>query len=366
MFGTFRFMLAVMVLLTHIGGIEVVAGIGVWGFFMLSGFLMTAILNNKYGFSSIGLIGFATSRAIRLLPTYWFTLFITAILVLVFGPSVDPRLVNDALAIPVTPREILSNLFIVGHTTFGIGRITNALSPSAWAVDVEIMMYTCSCFFLARSERLTRVALGVLLICFPLLYLTAKYLIAHDQMILASRASQLIYSFLPVALIPYSMGTYLWFVRERIRPYLTSLKACMVSIPMLFICALVVSKISVTAAYVASLPFLAIIVIELSYLNNHGIIGLIDELLGRMSYPIYLSQWLCAYIVVLFSPLSSLSLLIVTHNRIRFTFMGFLTVVAVVMVFSLLLAVVIEGPIEGLRHRLVQRLIKGTAPQNSM
>ena len=81
MFGSFRFILALMVLTTHIGGIEVVAGIAVWGFFMLSGFLMTAILNNKYGFSPVGLVYYAKSRAMRLLPTYWFSVILTAIII---------------------------------------------------------------------------------------------------------------------------------------------------------------------------------------------------------------------------------------------------------------------------------------------
>ena len=47
MFGTLRFVFAFMVVVTKYAGIEVIAGIGVWGFFMLSGFLMTLVLNRS-------------------------------------------------------------------------------------------------------------------------------------------------------------------------------------------------------------------------------------------------------------------------------------------------------------------------------
>lgn len=263
---------------------------------------------------------------------------------------------------PVNVRDVLSNLLIVGHTTLGIGRITNALSPSAWAVDVEILMYACSCFCLARSERLTRVILFVLLTSLPLLWLTAKYLITQAQMVLAN---QLIYSFLPTALIPYTIGTYLWFVRGRISPSWTSPGICLTSFIMLFVCALGISRVSVTIAYAASLPFLAFVIIGLSRYNKSGLIEKMDTLLGRMSYPLYLTQWLCAYVVVLFFSQST-ALFIVSNNHIRFTSSGFLAVLAVVLLGSLFLAIFIEGPFEDLRHRLIARFVHDRSKKESI
>ena len=55
--GTFRFFLAFLVAISHlwenmIGG---PAAYAVWGFFVLSGFLMTLILTTKYGFTKQGI-----------------------------------------------------------------------------------------------------------------------------------------------------------------------------------------------------------------------------------------------------------------------------------------------------------------------
>ena len=55
MFGILRLSFALMVVAGKFMGVEVIPGIGVWGFFLLSGFLMTLILNEKYSFRKEGL-----------------------------------------------------------------------------------------------------------------------------------------------------------------------------------------------------------------------------------------------------------------------------------------------------------------------
>ena len=54
MFGLFRLIAALLVLITHIGGVPFVAGAAVWGFFMLSGLLMAGALNFRYGLNAKG------------------------------------------------------------------------------------------------------------------------------------------------------------------------------------------------------------------------------------------------------------------------------------------------------------------------
>jgi peptidoglycan/LPS O-acetylase OafA/YrhL len=346
MFGTFRFALALMVVVTHVGGIEVVAGIAVWGFFMLSGFLMTGVLNCKYGFRASGLRAFTTSRAIRLLPTYWLMLAATAILATHFGAQLDARQINEALVFPDTVREMLANLFIVGHTVLGIGRIALALSPSAWAIDVEILMYACSCIFLARSERVARTSALLLMLVFPLLWVGAKLVMRQGFIEIGN---QLTYSFLPAALLPYAIGSWVWFVRDRLPLRWCSATVAALAVAATLACILVVSRYSVTAAYVLTLPCLAVIILRLSRLRGAGLVARIDDLLGRMSYPIYLSHWMCAYVVVLAAPAAA-GLHHSAGGHIVFTSTGFIAVVAAVLLVSLLTAVAVEGPIEKIRH----------------
>ena len=354
MFGIFRLVLAVMVLITHIGGVEMVAGFAVWGFFMLSGFLMTAVLNSKYGFTGRGLILFAISRMIRLFPTYWVSCVITVVIIMVFANTFDPRLINNALQFPITIRELFANLFIVGHTTFGIGRVERALSPSTWAVDVEILMYICSCLFLARSKR---VALSLLLgsmLVFPIFWFLAKIAISKGQIELGN---ELIYSFLPIALLPYAIGSYLWFIREQLSPHFYSQRSVYFSIIWLVISAFILSRVSVTIAYLLSLPGLAVIIIFLSAQKKTGMFRLVDELCGRMSYPFYLLQWICAYIVLVIVPPNYIWFEIV-DSRAQFTPAGFFAVLIVLLFLSLLMALVVEGPVERFRHGVVRWFVK--------
>ena len=350
MFGVFRFILAVMVLITHIGRVEVVAGLAVWGFFMLSGFLMTAVLNRKYGLDAAGIAKFAVSRSIRLFPTYWITILIMGVMILLWGARLDPRLINGALSIPDAPRDIAANLFILGHTVLGIGRISEALSASAWAVDVEILMYVCSCLFLARSKRIALVCLAILAAAYPVLWFAAKRAIAGGNVELAG---ELTYSFLPAALLPYAIGTCLWFYRNRIPQFLASPFMSFFGWCGLPICALLVSKISVSAAYILSLPCLMIIIAGLAGLKPSPGIRRVDDVFGRLSYPIYLSHWFCAYAVALAAG-DRFGLTEPVGAMLGFTASGFFVVLAVTIGVALLFALLVEEPVERIRHSLAK------------
>ena len=71
--GSWRFFLAFLVVISHlwkdmIGG---PAAYAVWGFYVLSGYLMTLVLNEKYGPSINGLKRYAYNRFLRIYPLYW-------------------------------------------------------------------------------------------------------------------------------------------------------------------------------------------------------------------------------------------------------------------------------------------------------
>jgi peptidoglycan/LPS O-acetylase OafA/YrhL len=71
MLGILRFLLAYLVVVSHLVGTEYVAHFGFYavrGFFVISGFLMTATLNEVYAFCGTR---FWLNRALRLLPPYF-------------------------------------------------------------------------------------------------------------------------------------------------------------------------------------------------------------------------------------------------------------------------------------------------------
>ena len=77
MFGVLRFLLAYLVILSHLVGTDYVAHFGFYavrGFFVISGLLMTAALNEVYAFDARR---FWLNRALRLLPPYYLVCLLT-------------------------------------------------------------------------------------------------------------------------------------------------------------------------------------------------------------------------------------------------------------------------------------------------
>ena len=71
-------MLAALVAASHLWDdmTQGYAAYAVWGFYTLSGYLMTFVLNYKYGFSARGIIAYAYSRLLRIIPGYYAALLI--------------------------------------------------------------------------------------------------------------------------------------------------------------------------------------------------------------------------------------------------------------------------------------------------
>ncbi|MFT5239279.1 MAG: peptidoglycan/LPS O-acetylase OafA/YrhL [Candidatus Promineifilaceae bacterium] len=74
MFGTYRALLAFMVVALHLGGVPIIGPYAVFGFYILSGYLMTTIMHTRYGYSPVGFLQYAVNRALRIYPAYWVSL----------------------------------------------------------------------------------------------------------------------------------------------------------------------------------------------------------------------------------------------------------------------------------------------------
>ena len=352
MFGLFRLIAALLVLITHFGGIPFVAGAAVWGFFMLSGLLMAGALDSRYGLDAKGVSSFLGSRAIRLFPMYWLSMLLSALLLWMAHCPERALLVNSALKFPGTAGEWAANLFILGQTTFGIGRTDASLSPSSWAVDVEILMYFCSCLFLARSQRIAVAVLVLLCVAFPVLWWFARGIIEAGDL---SLASQLLYSFLPAALLPYSIGTLMWFKRERMESMGPGwLVAGVVGV---LACTIFIHPRTVTLAYILVLPCLIAIIGALFYWPMDGRLKKIDTFAGHMSYPLYLLQWACAYAVVLVLP-PGWGWIAIEENRYAYNQEAFMSVMALSLIVSALAAWLIERPLDKKRHAWLKRTVR--------
>jgi peptidoglycan/LPS O-acetylase OafA/YrhL len=123
--GLLRFILAITVVLTHstgILGLKFVGGhIAVQAFYIISGFYMTLILNEKYIGQNSSYKLFITNRLLRLFPIYWCILGLTLMLGMAIsihshgnnvGPFKQYTMYGNQMSISTWIFLIFSNIFL--------------------------------------------------------------------------------------------------------------------------------------------------------------------------------------------------------------------------------------------------------------
>lgn len=134
--GTYRLILALLVLLSHVEmGINGYnpGVIAVISFFLLSGFVMTALIKRNYDRKD-RILYFYLDRALRLFPQFLLYLFLTLILVLsadIKGPFLD-----DLNAFKIFLNTLMLPL---GFYMYGLEHAV--LIPQAWSLGLELTFY---------------------------------------------------------------------------------------------------------------------------------------------------------------------------------------------------------------------------------
>lgn len=138
--GSFRFLLAFCVAISHLYAdmIHGPAAYAVWGFFVLSGFLMTLILNENYGNSVSGLKAYAQNRFLRIFPQYLLACLIGLITFAVAAKlKTDVTQLNPEARIPTGTSDIFANLLLNPVWTPTSGRLV----PVSGALATEVGAY---------------------------------------------------------------------------------------------------------------------------------------------------------------------------------------------------------------------------------
>ncbi len=151
MLDAYRFILAFCVLQAHLlaWGPDWLAWQAVFSFYVLSGFLMTLILNQDYGFEKGSFVRFATNRALRLFPIYYIVIGLTALYVAFVGPLDQ---LNGAIALPNSIAERVANLGILSLSGFDVNA-AHRLAPTAWSLSVECFCYGLLGLYFAQNPR---------------------------------------------------------------------------------------------------------------------------------------------------------------------------------------------------------------------
>lgn len=203
-FGTYRLGLAILVVLAHFGPwASHNSGLyAVFAFFMLSGYLMTLILHEKYGFSLAGLRNYARNRFLKIFPMYWVAVIYAAIVIAVL-PSAS-LLVSPKVDLPSDAWEWIRVLSL-GYIWPDQGE-PYLLIP-AWSLAVEVIYYALIPV-LARTKRST-LAWLMLSLCYAVWSIWTQ-----------PKFSDFYFSAI-TATVPFSVGAALYHFRhlfKRLRP----------------------------------------------------------------------------------------------------------------------------------------------------
>lgn len=286
MFGSLRFLLAYLVILSHLVGSEYVAHFGFYavrGFFVISGLMMTAALNEVYHFDGAR---FWTNRALRLLPPYYLVCALT-LAAIALAPEQAAHYLKFWRHVP-DAGDLLINLSVLPlQFTYGSFRFV----PPFWSVAIEIDMYLLLFLVIARRIGWALIALAA--------GLSFQLACMFDAV-----SWSLDYFTAPGAVFPFAVGAVLYFLRQRGR-WIAGPRAAAIAFAA-WIANMIAGGLVLPASHIFGLGYVvdtlcfAVLVSGLSALSARQFGPLaerIDRMLGEWSYFAFLGHWLAGFLV---------------------------------------------------------------------
>ncbi|MCF5233790.1 MULTISPECIES: acyltransferase family protein [unclassified Pseudomonas] len=287
MLGILRFCLASLVIIAHLGdGIHFVEHWGifaVFGFYLISGYLITIILNTTYSFN---FSSFATNRFLRLFPIYYAVVIITLIAMAI---TPNPSQYHNAWTFAGRPIDVIGNILIF---PFEFYDSSFRMVPPSWSVAVELVNYFMLWLFVARSKNL---AIATLL-------LSAAY---HISTFALDMDWTRRYFPFYAALLPFSLGACIYFLKDYAKLLTTK------SIKVATMTALLAWAINLTVCgafsglgqnnfntfFYINLFSSAALVYLIANSNLQYTFKKSGKLLGDLAYPMFLLHWVAGFIM---------------------------------------------------------------------
>jgi peptidoglycan/LPS O-acetylase OafA/YrhL len=362
--GILRFFLAISVLLAHSGSIWglkflVSSSVAVQAFYIISGFYMSLVLNEKYIGSNNSYKLFISNRLLKLYPIYWFILLLTvvyAIFVIIytkgnnFGHLHNYFRYAEIMNLSSFAFLLFTNLFLfLQDTVMFLGlNITNGnlfftsnfaetnpmlytfiLIPQAWTLGMELSFYAVAPYLTRKSVKI--------LVFFAFLSILLRYILFYNYGLTKDPWT---YRFFPTELVFFILGIIAYKYYAILKNMKLNLMFLKIMFGLIIIATLFFNFIVIPYKYYIyflllfiTLPFVFILTKKWK-INNY---------IGELSYPIYISHLLllhCVNIVFMKYDL---------HKKFEF---GIVSVILTV-IFSVFLNEIIAKKIEKLRQKRI-------------
>lgn len=316
--GLIRFLLAISVLIAHsypIFGLKLLGGEGaVQAFYIISGFYMSFILNEKYIGNNGSYKLFITNRLLRLYPAYWVVLLLAVVVAFItliqsngadFG-KLQPYKEYAAYMNPISLIFlVLTNLLMIFQDTvmfLGLDtsngflffttnfRLTDPplygflLVPQAWTIGLEIVFYLIVPFLAKKKWWI----IGVLILASVLLRLFLyQNGLKHDPWT---------YRFFPTEIVFFLLGILSYKTYRKVQKFKPNTALLYTLFGLILCFTILFDRITMPGksymylvTFSACMPFIFILSKKWKY----------DRYLGELSYPIYIAHLLVQTVLML-------------------------------------------------------------------
>lgn len=283
MFGSFRFVLASMVAISHLGITVYTKNPGVVAvvsFYLLSGYVMTGLIR-RYYISHAHLFTFYLDRLSRILPQYFFILLLGLILLHFF--SINSSFLQHDLSLTA----LLENITIIPLNYFMFNQSDQMiLIPPAWSLGVELQFYALIPFVLWSKKRL-RLILGVISL---LMFLLASIDIIQSEWYG--------YRLLPGVLFIFLSGSLLYDANQQHRASLYILGCLYLSVTLCFV--IVCLYFNKQYPYIFEVCVGFLLALPITWMLSRFQRKEWDEYLGHLSYGVFLAHFLIIWLAQCF------------------------------------------------------------------
>lgn len=308
-----RFVLSSAVIMSHLwaDAFGSSGSYSVTGFYVVSGYVITKVLNERYWRIDNGFKKFWLNRFLRLYPTY-----VASALIGLMAASIFPEAaaaLGIGLVLPasdagrawlaqsgfdpaLTPLIWLVNVTIVGVQSPFIWTAPIAFSPNAWSISVELFFYLVLSLGAARSYaqgKFRATAVGFVGVLFSVIGLRAVGALTYPDLAPVMRVNDwmLFYKTFLGWTFFFAAGSAAYFVDKALWPAWVR--------PVAFAAALAGPFVYANTVHVMiALRFVygGVVAFALA-VNRDDIRSPLARFLGDLSYPMFLTHWPAAALV---------------------------------------------------------------------